>query len=195
MSRKIFISVILAVLALCGCERRPLHDLGNTHYIRIYIDEQIKNVTTGFYNPDYDRPSYKSPTALRIVLADPLTGAAMAERYLRNTAVDERGRYYDGYIIADPGEYSLYAYNVNTETTLLRNSNSHRDVMAYTDDIASHIYSKYHMSMKSPSRKRIVYDCDHLFVADCGHVEIPYLPYSEKLDTLTTVEGDYFPKA
>lgn len=189
MRRMIFISVVILTV-LSSCERRPLLDLYNTHYVRVYIDEQLLNVTTGFYNPDHQKPSYASPSILRVALADPATGAVRTERYLRNMARDERGTYYDGYIIAEPGRYNMMAYNFDTESSIVTASNSHYQAKAYTNEIASHLYSKIPSRVKAPvPDERIVYDPDHLFVVDCGDVVVDYVDH---LDTLRTHEGDYF---
>ena len=54
---------ILILLAMCAlfvsssCEHRELSDVNNMHYVRVYLDEDIKNVTTGIYNEAYDRPT------------------------------------------------------------------------------------------------------------------------------------------
>lgn len=186
------------ILALCililasSCERRPLMDVSNTHYVRVYVDEDLLNVTKGFYNEEYNRPIYESPDVLRITLADPETGHARAERFLRNKGRDDRGLYYDGYIIADPGSYTLMAYNFDTESTIIDQANNHTDAKAYTNEIASHLKTKIPSRIsKAPGDdpEQIVYDPDHLFAANCGEL---YIPYSEVLDTLRTPEGDHF---
>lgn len=196
---------LINILALCivvlasSCERRPLVDISNTHYVRIYVNEEILNMTTGFYNENNIKPAYTSPTVIRLILTDPKTGNIKAERYLRNQGTDANGHYYDGYIIADPGEYKLLAYNFDTESTIIGASNNHLEINAYTNEIASHLYTK--IPSRAPNRKQegdtkddskggplesIVYDPDHLLVADCDNL---YIPYSEVLDTLKTQDG------
>lgn len=186
--------MMLALLMLAvSCEKRPLMELSNTHYVRVYVDEEIRNVTTGFYDGENVRPEYKSPDVLRVMLADPETGQIRAERFLRNKGQDEGGLYYDGYIIADPGEYALLAYNFDTESTIIGTANNHYEAKAYTNEIASHLKTKI------PSRRTktpesgidecIAYDPDHLFAASCGNVCIPYV---EHIDTLRTPDGGYF---
>lgn len=192
MRRILNILLLATVLLAASCERRPLMELSNTHYVRVYVDETIKNVTTGFYNEDYVKPLYKSPDIMRIMLADPQTGQIRAERFLRNKGKDDKGLYYDGYIIADPGEYTLLAYNFDTEATIISNQNNHKNAYAYTDGIASHLKTKIpSRAKKSPSGtpEQIVYDPDHLFAANCGRVHVPYADY---VDTLSTPEGEYF---
>lgn len=190
MRKMIYIFVCALAVLLSSCERRPLVDLYNTHYVRVYIDEHLLNVTTGFYNPNHQKPSYTAPSIMRVALSDPQTGAVKAERYLRNMDQDENGTYYDGYIVVDPGHYNMMAYNFDTETTIISGSNSHFDAMAYTNGIASHLYSKIPSRVKSPvPNEKIVYDPDHLFVVDCGDV---FVDYVDHLDTLKTPEGEHF---
>ena len=214
-------NILSAVITLCvillaaSCEKRPLMEVSNTHYIKVYVNEELLNVTTGFYNENYSRPAYKSPTVLRVILTDPETGNVKAERYLRNQGHDEHGHYYDGYIIADPGAYKLIAYNFDTESTIIGAGNNHYYINAYTNEIASHLYTK--IPSRSPSKNKenkdknsqqaqneaegkspsdpegkgpmiesIVYDPDHLFVANSDDLVIPY---SETVDTLRTTDG------
>ena len=174
--RRLTIILTGVLMLLSSCERRPLFDLFNTHYVRVYIDEHLLNVTTGFYNPDHQKPAYSSPSIIRVALTDPDTGVVKAERYLRNMDRDERGTYYDGYIIADPGRYHMIAYNFDTEATIISGANSHLSMEAYTNEIASHLYSKIPSRVKAPvPNERIVYEPDHLFVVDCGDVIVNYV--------------------
>ena len=192
--------ILSAVFAFCvillvaSCDKRPLMEISNTHYVKVYISEELLNVTTGFYNGSYTKPNYKSPAVLRVILTDKETGSVKAERYLRNQGNDEFGHYYDGYIIAEPGEYSLLAYNFDTESTIIGSNNNQFGIKAYTNEIASHLYTKIPSRSKAPSKddgkagpvESIVYDPDHLFLANCEDLVIPY---SEQLDTLRAIDG------
>ncbi len=196
MKRAVYL-ILFGILFLYGCERRDIVELNNTHYVRVYINEELKNVTCGFYEQDIKKPVYSSPDVLRIFLADPQTGELRAERFLRNKGSDSRGTYYDGYIIADPGRYTLLAYNYDTENTVIKNSNNHMDAKASTNEIAPHLRSKIPSRIqkagdtpgKADEFERIVYDPDHLFSANCGEVVIDHLAY---VDTLLTPDRDYF---
>ena len=68
MRRTVFILMLMAAMVAASCERRPLMDLSTTHYVRVYVDEELLNVTTGFYDEQNQRPFYKSPDILRIIL-------------------------------------------------------------------------------------------------------------------------------
>ena len=81
----------ICVLLNTSCEHRPLSDPNNAHYIRIYLDEQIKNVTCDFYDPALEHPEYTRPKVLRVAVFDPATDKLVAERYLQNQGSDERG--------------------------------------------------------------------------------------------------------
>ncbi len=186
MKRLAVISLLVLATFATGCSRRPLIDPQQTHYVRIYIDEELQNITTGFYNPDYAHPEYRSPEIMRVILYD-AAGRVASERYLRNRGRDERGTYYDGYIIAAPGDYTLLAYNFNTESTIVHSENSFASVGAYTNEIASHLRSRLSGRNSEPHEK-IVYDADQLFVAQGG----VHVSYSEKIDDLRAPDGEWF---
>lgn len=177
----------LLAMAMTFCHRRPLVELSNTHYIRVYIDEQIKNVTTGFYDETLDKPDYESPEMLRVVLYDSENGNIAAERYLRNRGSDERGDYYDGYVVANPGNYRLLAYNFGTESTIIRNGHSYDSAEAYTNEISGTLCSQ--ISSRADGDESIVYVPDHLFV---DNNEQLYIPHSNAIDTLRNEAGDHF---
>ena len=189
------ILLLAVVLLASSCERRPLVELSNTHYVRVYINEEIKNVTTGFYDESNARPEYKTPSILRVTLADPSTGRVCAERFLRNIGEDENGKYYDGYIAVAPGYYSFMAYNFDTETTRILDINHHFRAKAYTNEIATHLKTKIpsranlDASTKSNGYNKVIYESDHLFRVGCSDV---YIPYTDYVDTLRTPEGAYF---
>ena len=213
--------ILLSVIALVNvsCERRELVELSNTHYVRVYIDEDIKNVTTGFHPNAANRPGYNQPDILRLLLADPQTGKVKAERFLRTKKQDERGTYYEGYIVADPGRYDMIAYNFDTEVCIVRDYNDFNNSRVFTNEISSHLRTRIsknaakviqnamqkamqkvnlkvmqHQSLLTKTddgrtEDRIVYDPDHFFLARCGEVHIPY---TDELDTLKTADDDFF---
>lgn len=184
---KILIICLVAVMA-AGCQRRELVDPGNTHYVRVYLDDRIKNVTSDFYNEEHLRPDFTYPDVMRIMLCDRTTGRPVAERYLRNRHQDERGVYYDGYVICDAGDYDVMAYNFGTESTIVRNEHSFTEVEAYTNEVAPNILSRL-QSRTRENAERIVYIPDHLFVAESEGVHIAPSP---DIDTLRTADGDHF---
>lgn len=178
----------LMVMTLPCCKRRPLVDVGNTHYVRVYLDEQIKNVTTGFYDETLDKPDYSSPEMLRVALYDPSDGHVVAERYLRNKGSDDRGTFYDGYVIANPGNYMLLTYNFGTESTVIDNGHLYYEAEAYTNPISATLLSQISSRGRSEDEK-IVYVPDHLFVDNNEHL---YIPYGDDIDTLRNEAGDHY---
>lgn len=186
------ISVLIAIVLsgmFTSCAHRPLEDPYNGHYIRIYIDEQIKNVTYGFYNESRKRPEYKRPTVLRVVLSDPLTNQIVSERYLQSSGEDERGYYIDGLIAAEAGKYNLMIYNFGTERTKLRKENNFYEAQAYTMPIPGQ-YHQYFPTIGAEIDKNTVRYCpDHLFLSTSEPVEVGR---SLNVDTLRTADGDFF---
>lgn len=176
---------VLAAFA-SSCHRRPLIDPQLTRYVRIYVDEELKNITTGFYNPDYAHPEYHSPEIMRVMLYD-ASGCMVSERYLRNRGSDELGTYYDGYMVVEPGDYTLLAYNFNTEKTIVGSEDNLASAEAYTNEIASHLRSRL-SSRSNNAHDRIVYDADPLLVARGG----VHVAYSENIDELRTLDGEWF---
>ena len=183
------LSIIMLLLTMTSCEHRPLEDPVNVHYIRIYIDEQIKNVTTGFYDDNRQKPAHRLPSVMRVMLCDPSTGNVVQERYLQDAGNDERGYYLEGHITADPGTYKLMVYNFGTESTLIGNDNNYNSAMAYTNNIASHIAAQIPSVRAPEDRKSVMYEPDHLFLVTDETVRIGA---ASAIDTLRDNSGNYF---
>lgn len=164
----------IVLMGLVSCEHRILTDPKDNHYIRVYLDEEIKNVTCGFYNPDYDRPAYESPVNLRAALADPESGEIVSERILRGNGADERGRYIDGYIAAPAGTYCLLIHGIGSSTTRIGEMYDFYDMYAYTDPVGD---DPYRMQP------------EHLFRDVCEMVTVRN---STQTDTLRNSRGDHF---
>lgn len=203
MKKLYLISLLALLLGLAtGCEFRPLEDPANVSYVRVYVNDEMLNVTRGFYDDNIrrktggavdvhlERPDYSRPEILRIGIFDTNTGDLVVERYLRNQGDDERGHYYEGYLVINPGTYNLVAYNFGTESTIIGQANNCYRMNAYTNEIASSIKSKLKSRTKDPTAivdEVIRYDADPLFVAGVEGLDISY---HSRIDTLRSVNGD-----
>lgn len=177
------------IFLLASCEHRELMDPTNGHYIRIYLDEEIRNVTYGFYDETLHRPEYVRPKVMRVLVTDPDTDAVVAERFLQNQGDDERGHYFDGYIGIPEGKYNLLTYSFGSAVTLVRNENSFYKMEAYTSTLSDY-YLQYIPSARLELEKgNIVYAPEHIFhdVAESIIVK-----KNVEVDTLRTATGDYF---
>ena len=188
LHRLIIATAVLTALLLSACQHRHLEDMTNAHYVRVYVDEQLKNVTYGFYDEQLEKPVYQVPSVMHVLLYDRHTGRMVSERYLQSKARDTRGYYLDGYIVAPPGDYDMMIYNFGTETTQIRNENSFRDIAAYTNPISAMLYTKLPTSKAEFDPKEILYDPDHLFVHAQERVHIPIRGH---VDTLRDASGDF----
>ena len=167
-----------------------------------------------------NRPDYNSPDILRLLLADPETGKVKAERFLRTKKEDERGTYYEGYIVAYPGRYKMIAYNFDTEVCRVRNYSDFTQSQVYTNEIATHIrsrVSKNAMKVVQKAMQREMYRVaqklalkglklptrageeitEERIVYDPDHFFLAncgdvYVPYADELDTLRTPNNDHF---
>lgn len=180
---------IILIPILSACEHRELLDPTTGHYLRVYLDEAIKNVTCGFYNENLEHPEYKRPYVMRVVLADPASGKVVSERYFQNRGEDERGYYIDGHISAEPGTYNLLVYNFGSAVTHIRNEQDYYNMQAYTDPISEHYLQYMPASRQEVDEKNLLSEPEHLF-----HVvgEPIVIPKSVKVDTLKTASGDWF---
>ncbi len=180
---------LVSALLLTACIHRPLEEMGNTHYIRVYVDDSIRNTTCRFYNDTLIRPDFRLPQAMRVTLNDCQSGAQLAESYLQHSGRDSRGYYLDGYLIADAGDYDLMIYNIGTESTNIRDNYNYSTATAYTNPIQSQLYSRIPQSVRAHAQNKIVYMPDHLFVTARKKVTIPY---TNAIDTLREQDGSFF---
>lgn len=178
------------VLLLTSCEHRELTDITNEHYVRIYLDEHLRNVTYGFYDETKEKPKYKSPQTVRVTLSDPVTGKVVSQRYLHDSGTDEKGYYLHGYIPAAPGEYNLLAYNFDTESTHINHEASYPDMEVYTNVIDESLSSRLESVRTGVTRYGdIRYEPDHMFV--CSEKNVRLASAVEGGDTLHTSTGSH----
>ena len=193
----LYLMGMMSLITFTGCEHRELIEDTEKHYVRIYLDEHIRNVHYGFYDETKKRPEYKSPTMMRITLNDPQSGKIKAETYLRNSGSDERGYYIDGHIAAAPGTYNLMAYSFDTQSTHVRHKDDYYKMEVYTNPVSDQLLEKL-VSVRSENEEtdgsyldnwNIRYEPDHFFVTACEEIKV-----SDKLyaDTLYTLQGDHF---
>ena len=175
--------------ALPSCEHRILTDPTNVHYVRVYLDEEIKNVTCGFYNEAYEHPEFTRPLTMLACMADSQTGEIISEGILKNQGSDERGYYIDGYVGAPSGEYNLVVYQLGSPHTLIKHTENYFSMHAYTSTVSERVLGYLAQTSKVLDSERIMQEPDHIMVTRCNDIRINH---SEKVDTLRTAEGDFF---
>ena len=181
--------VCICIAALSSCEHRILTDPTDVHYVRVYLDEDIKNVTYGFYNESHEHPEYQRPLTMLACLADSQTGDVMSEGILKNQGKDARGNYIDGYVAAPSGEYSLLVYQLGSPLTLIKNTENYFSIQAYTPAVSDRVLAQLEYTSKVVDSQTIVQEPEHIMVSRYNGI---HLNHSERVDTLKTAEGDYF---
>ena len=170
--------ICFCFLGFCSCSHRELTDMNERRYIRVYLDEAIRNVSFGFYDENRTKPAYRSPEVIRAVFCHPEDGSIVSETYLQNKGVDERGAYIDGYVALKPGDYHLLMYNFDTESVHVRDEYNFYNMMVYTNPVSANM---------SKMKGKVVYEPDHFFREECELVHVDFLT-----DTLRTAENTFF---
>lgn len=188
MSPRCLLLLMVSLLAV-SCEFRPLEEPTSVSYVRIYVDEESLNVTTGFYNPDFEHPTYIHPEIFRLGLFDASTGVLVSERYLRDQGDDARGHYFEGNIIIRPGTYNLVAYNFGTESTVVGYEYNCFEIKAFTNEIAPSLKSKFKSRSKGETKadEVIRYDADPLYIVNAERLDVPA---HVGIDTLRNAAGE-----
>lgn len=183
------LAAFICPAAMTSCEHRELTDPTDVHYIRVYLDEQIKNVTYGFYNEEYEHPEFTSPLNMNIALASPHTGEVIFEGLLRTQGKDARGRYIDGYVKARPGTYNLVVYQVGSPVTHIRYPGNYYDIQAYASPVSDRILGYLPETSKVLDSEKIMQEPEHILVSRYDNLVIEH---SMAVDTLKTASGDHF---
>ena len=181
--------VCICIAALSSCEHRILTDPTDVHYVRVYLDEEIKNVNCGFYNESYEHPEFTRPLTMLACLADSQTGEVMSEGILKNQGSDARGNYIDGYIGAPSGEYNLVVYQLGSPLTLIKYTDDYFSMQAYTSTVSERVLGYLSQTSKVLGDEIIMQEPEHILVARCKDIQINQ---PEKIDTLKTADGDFF---
>lgn len=172
---KKLMQVIAILLLFASCDHREMVDPVNTHYVKVYIDDKIKNVTGDHYDDDYIKPDFKYPTVIRLALYDKDTGNYRFDRFLTKQGYDEGGHYLDGYIACDAGDYKILAYNWDTEIAIIDQPNNYYKANAYTG--------------LAPTKAESTYNApDFLFVAR----DEMHITNTQRVDTLYSSNKGFF---
>lgn len=182
-------TVCLCAVVFSSCEHRILSDPTNVHYVRVYLDEEIKNVNCGFYNESYEHPEFNRPLSMLGCLADCQTGKIISEGILKHQGSDARGYYIDGYVGAPSGEYNLLVYQLGSPHTLIKHTENYFSMHAYTASVSERVLGYLAQTSKVLNSERIMLEPEHTMVARCNDIHIKDL---HKVDTLKTADGDFF---
>ena len=183
----------LGGLVICtGCEHRPLEmrQYEENIFVRVYYDENIRNVSFGFYDESKKKPEYSSPKMMRVAFFDNVSDKLVSERYLYDCGRDERGYYIQGKMNLPNGKYNMLAYNFDTNEIETRNNYSYYAMSAYTNALSESEANRF-FSSRGDDATNICRQPDHLFVAKVEDVEIDKPIYYEAPDTIKNNTGTY----
>lgn len=189
--------LLILVAAASSCQRRPFSE--NTTPVHMKLD-----IRTDIVHNDAE----SLPEMMRIDLFDVETGNVVYTDYISPEG---------GYIYPRPGKYDLLVYNINTESTIVRNEKNIGTVEAYTNEVSAYIKSQMESFLKSraehrremaakaeeeagtrnPSTKdpiiegteRIVNEPDHLWVGEIHDLEIPAVELDQDMELKIGVDA------
>lgn len=178
-----------AFIAVCtSCEHRPLEDplFNENIFVKIYFDENIRNVHYGFYDETKRKPEYSSPQAMRVVFCDEASDKLVTERYLHDCGKDEHGYFIQGYMNVPHGRYNMLAYNFDTRDIKIRNDNLYSEMIAYTEPLSENEENRIFRSRSNHASEDevICRQPDHLFVSRIEGVEVFTRENFEEADTI-----------
>ena len=195
---RIILCVCVLALLCAGCEHRPLEEMYwyENIFVRVYFDENIRNVSYGFYDETKKKPEYSSPQAMRVAFFDDVTDKMVTERYLHDYGVDEKGYYIQGVLSVPDGNYNMMAYNFDVVDTKILNANSYTQMTAYTSQLseseANRIFGT--RSEITEGEEVLCRQPDHLFVTKVENIEVKSEELNHNRDTIKT-EANEFPVA
>lgn len=190
------IVIIFAVLVMTvSCQRRKFSDATSAVNLKIRVNTQVVH-----------EEEVRMPEIMRVDLCNPETGQVVFTDYLPPTG---------GYIYPEPGVYDFLTYNINTESTIIKNESNFHTAEAYTNPISVFIKSqlakflakraelKAQMASqknesqskaadedsKAISEEMIVNEPDHLFVGRVQGVEIPAFAIDEDVEILIEMDA------
>lgn len=186
------LSVMLGLLALGGCHRRPLEDPADYTAIRVKVNVKgILNVTCDVYNEKIPVPKIE-PDAMHVIFFDKKGGSVAAETFITDVQTDADGvRSLNGSISIMPGAYKMLVYDFGTEATLIRDYYDYEKALAYTDPVPAMVANQFKTRVDD---NQVLYgEPDHLVVASSESEEIPYHDelYTIYTDAKSVVESWY----
>lgn len=192
LQSKLLCLFVGGVILCAGCEHRPLEmrQYEENIFVRVYYDENIRNVSFGFYDESKKKPEYSSPKMMRVAFFDNVSDKLVSERYLYDCGRDERGYYIQGKMNLPNGKYNMLAYNFDTNEIETRNNNSYYAMSAYTNALSESEANRF-FSSRGDDATNICRQPDHLFVAKVEDVEIDKPIYYEAPDTIKNNTGTY----
>lgn len=194
MRRKITILLLAVLAVVTSCQRRPFSEHTTAVMMRFNIVTNVKSDV-----------EVSNPVTFRLDLFDRQTGKTAYTDYLSAEG---------GYIYPRPGTYDFVVYNIDTESTIVRNQDEKATVEAYTNLIPDFLKSQmgaflgsreeYHKQLaavrgeasKSPITKdpvvegteRIVNEPDYLYVGEIDALEIPAFDIDEPGEIVLDVD-------
>lgn len=182
------IFLVLSLLALFSCERRPLEDPSEAISIRIKVDvKAVTNVNTNVRNSIKlygtntslwdEKLKQLDPEMMRVLVYDPETEKLLTQSFVSSSVVENGERVFTGNLGISHGNYNFLVYNFDTPTTQVTAENNENSILAYTNEISPSLKARF-LGTKADDEEdpyadlSIRYEPEHLLVANEKDVRI-----------------------
>lgn len=181
MRRMRFIAIVIAlVLSLWGCQRIELYELTTEVELELSMDLNVDLNLQFSVETDIEKEfphifQTQKPEYMEVLFYNVEDGSLA-----KSEIISSEG----GKVNIAPGDYNLVIYNFNTESTQVKELGNQKTAEAFTTDITKSMGDKFKASVanaqngtkgetKGYENDPIIYEPDHLFVANENNINIP----------------------
>lgn len=190
--------VLLAVLSMASCHRRPLEEMSEKVSIRVKVNiTAVANVTTNVYNDRIPIPDITTDM-MRVMVYDPSNHDLLTQSFISNKSIDGSGnQVLSGDLNISYGTYDILIYNFDVATTQIAQENNEESILAYTDEISnsmkSGLFGFKASKVEMDEFEHIQYEPDHLVVARENDLRVsPHDTVVVITTTATTIIDTYY---
>jgi hypothetical protein len=184
--------LLLSLMAVVACERRPLFDPNETAMLKIrLVTEGIHNVTCDIYNPNVEVPHITSDM-LRVLIYDPSGAPILSQGFISQKRIDENNyEVFSGPLALSAGEYRMLGYNFDVDYIRIRKESDYNTIEASTLEVPRTFYSRF--GSRAEDLGIICYAPEHLMVARAPKIVVQPQTQARtiELDAHTIVDTYY----
>ena len=198
--RNLMLYILLALPLLYGCQRMDLYERSTTVNINFNLDIDIDveldmEIETELEKEYLAKVQGVKPEYMEVLFYNTINGRVSASFVLPAEG---------GQVNIAPGDYHIVAYNFGTESTQVERLEKMDEAKAYTTDITKIMQGAFHTEIKNNKENNesseegapatttkgyeddpIIYEPDHLYVANENNINIPDVSSPEEEVSMT----------
>ncbi len=164
------ISVLIFVLLVSACVRRPLVDPKDAALLKIkLVTEGIHNVTCDIYNPNVEVPTITSDM-LRILIYDASGYSILSQGFASTKSIEDGCELFTEQLSLSAGEYRLLSYNFDLDAIRVYDESNYNTIKATTTEVPKYYYDRF--GSRADDIGSIHYAPEHLMVARAPQLSV-----------------------